>query len=145
MTMVPTKKENKPSAETAEKPAKTAKAKTTKSAKKTGGKMTKQAQEGAPANVSDYSLVLSPMITEKTSMVGGAGNRVVFKVDRRVTKDQIKAAVQRVFKVTVTDVNTVNYLGKPKRTSRSEGRRTAYKKAYVTLQAGQSINVIEGL
>jgi len=114
--------------------------------KKSGEKMSKKAQEKtSTANVSDYGLILSPMITEKTSMVGGAGNRVVFKVDRRATKTEIKAAIERVFKVTVEDVNTVNYLGKPKRTSRSEGRRTAYKKAYVTLQEGQTINVIEGL
>ena len=133
--MVEEKKEKKPRA-----------AKTSKSAAKTGEKMNKKAQESAPAaNVADYSIVLSPMITEKSSLLGGTGNRVVFKVDRRVTKTEIKAAVQRIFKVTVVDVNTINYLGKPKRTSRSEGRRTAYKKAYVTLQQGQTINVIEGL
>ena len=115
-------------------------------AKKTGGKMSKkaEAQQNA-AGVCDYGTILSPMITEKSSLVGGAGNRVVFKVDRRASKDQIKTAVERVFKVNVQDVNTVNYLGKPKRTSRSEGRRTAYKKAYVTLKEGQTINVIEGL
>lgn len=141
-----TKKEETAKAETAKKEKAPRAAKTSKSAAKIGDKMNKKGQDSnAPANVSDYSLVLSPMITEKTSLVGGTGNRVVFKVDRRVTKTEIKAAVQRIFKVTVTDVNTVNYLGKPKRTSRSEGRRTAYKKAYVTLQEGQTINVIEGL
>ncbi len=115
-------------------------------AKKAGGKMSKkaEAQQNAAA-VSDYSIILSPMITEKSSLVGGAGNRVVFKVDRRASKDEIKTAVERVFKVNVKDVNTVNYLGKPKRTSRSEGRRAAYKKAYVTLKEGQTVNVIEGL
>ncbi|MBN8547796.1 MAG: 50S ribosomal protein L23 [Deltaproteobacteria bacterium] len=105
----------------------------------------KKSQDQVVANVADYGLILSPMITEKTSLVGGAGNRVVFKVDPRATKTEIKAAVERVFKVTVEDINTVNYLGKAKRTSRSEGRRPSWKKAYVTLQEGQSINVIEGL
>lgn len=115
-------------------------------AKKTGAKMSKKAQaEQSAAGVQNYSILLSPMITEKSSVFGGVGNRVVFKVDRRATKDEIKTAVERVFKVAVADVNTINYLGKPKRTSRSEGRRTAYKKAYVTLKEGQTINVIEGL
>ena len=114
--------------------------------KKAGGKLKQKAEASkTAATAAQYSVVLSPIVTEKSSVAGGAGNRVVFKVDRRSTKSEIKAAVEKVFSVTVTDVNTINYLGKPKRTSRSEGRRTAYKKAYVTLQEGQSINVIEGL
>jgi large subunit ribosomal protein L23 len=122
------------------------KEKKTRATKKIGEKLTKKAEASAPsANVSDYGVLLSPMITEKSSMVGGSGSRVVFRVDRRATKTEIKSAVERAFKVTVENVNTINYLGKPKRTSTSEGRRTAYKKAYVTLQAGQTINVIEGL
>ena len=140
-----TKKEETAKTETVKKEKAPRAAKATKSASKIGEKMKKTQDAGALANVSDYSLVLSPMITEKTSLVGGAGNRVVFKVDRRATKTEIKSAVERVFKVTVEDVNTVNYLGKVKRTSRSEGRRTAWKKAYVTLQKGQTINVIEGM
>lgn len=116
--------------------------------KKIGDKLSKKAEAqkaASAAGVGHYAILLSPMITEKSSIVGGAGNRVVFKVDRRASKDEIKAAVENVFKVSVTDVNTINYLGKPKRTSRSEGRRAAYKKAYVTLKEGQTINVIEGL
>lgn len=115
-------------------------------AKRVGSKMSKKAQEAASAaSPENYGVILSPVITEKSSVVGGAGNRVVFRVDRRASKTDIKTAVERAFKVTVREVNTINYLGKPKRTSRSMGRRAAFKKAYVTLAEGQTINVIEGL
>lgn len=114
-----------------------------KTSSKVGEKMAKAKR--SLAGVGDYGVLLSPVITEKSSVVAGAGSRVVFKVRFDADKTEIRDAVERIFNVKVASVNTVNYQGKPKRTSRSEGFRARYKKAYVTLQAGQSINVIEGV
>lgn len=123
--------------------AKTAKAKT-KSAAKAKSKSAMPTVSGA-AWVKDYQVVLSPIVTEKSAQVGGAGTTVVFKVDPRASKTDIKAAVQRIFNVLVAEVRTANFMGKPKRTMRSVGRRAAYKKAYVTLKEGQKIDLVEGL
>jgi large subunit ribosomal protein L23 len=96
--------------------------------------------------ISDYALLERPVITEKASSIGGENRGgVTFRVDRRATKDQIREAIERVFKVKVDHVRTVNYQGKKKRTMRSVGRRAAFKKAYVTLQEGHTINVVEGV
>lgn len=99
------------------------------------------------AKLSDYSCILSPVITEKTTILQGAagGSVVVFYVDPRVDKTRIKDAVERVFKVEVASVRTCNRLGKLKRTTRAIGRTKAYKKAYITLKPGYSINTVEGV
>ena len=104
-----------------------------------------KASKKSVAGVSDYQLLLKPVITEKSSMVGGNGNTVVFHVDPRATKEEVKAAVERVFQVEVAKVRTTNYLGKVKRTTGRMGRTVARKKAFVTLKEGFSINVVEGL
>lgn len=97
------------------------------------------------AGVGDYSILRSAVLSEKGSGYGSTPNLAVFIVDRKATKDQIKIAVERIFEVNVVRVNTINYLGKPKRTARgSQGRRAAFKKAYITVREGESINVIEG-
>lgn len=95
--------------------------------------------------VKDYGILIAPIITEKSAQVGGAGTTVVFEVDSRASKTEIKDAVQRIFNVLVAKVRTANFLGKPKRTMRSEGRRAGYKKAYVTLKEGQKIELVEGI
>ena len=97
------------------------------------------------ARISDYGVLLSPVITEKSSMAAGNRNHFVFKVDDRATKVEIKAAVERIFKVKVDSVNTARFLGKVKRTVRSVGRRAGFKKAYVTLKEGYTIDIVEGL
>ncbi len=97
------------------------------------------------AGVQDFSVLIKPVITEKSSMIGQSGNRIVFKVAVKTTKLEIKQAIERVFGVTVKSVNTVNMLGKVKRTVRGIGRKPSYKKAYVTLAEGQSVSVVEGL
>jgi len=107
-------------------------------------------QKGAPqtragARISDYGILLSPVITEKSSLVGGIGGRYVFRVNPRATKTDIRAAVESIFNVQVKAVNTAAFLGKVKRTARSVGRRAEYKKAYVTLKEGFSIAVVEGV
>ena len=97
------------------------------------------------AGVKEYSVLLAPVITEKTATAGGTKTRVVFKVTPTATKTEIKAAVERIFKVKVDAVKTVNYEGKAKRTTGVMGRRAAFKKAYVVLAEGQSIQLVEGL
>lgn len=102
-------------------------------------------EESVVVRARDYAVLSSPVITEKSSVVGADGTTVVFRVDRRATKDDIRAAVERVYKVKVSSVRTLNMLGKPKGNARTIGRRAAYKKAYVALAKGNTINVVEGL
>ncbi|RMG42788.1 MAG: 50S ribosomal protein L23 [Candidatus Dadabacteria bacterium] len=98
-----------------------------------------------PASVNDYKVIQRPVITEKSSLAGEDGRTVVFKVARSATKTDIRRAIERAFKVEVVAVRTANYLGKLKRTTRSAGHRAAFKKAYVTLKEGHSIDIVEGL
>ena len=91
-----------------------------------------------------YDLIRAPLITEKGTMVS-EHNQVVFRVPLKATKPQIKKAVEGLFKVTVTGVNTLITKGKLKRFRGRPGRRADVKKAIVTLAAGQSIDVTTGL
>lgn len=97
------------------------------------------------ARVGDYAILLSPVITEKSAAVGEAGRRVVFKVDPRASKDEIREAVERIFPVKVEGVRTLTFIGKTKRTARGLGKRAGFKKAYVTLVKGDKIELVEGL
>ena len=102
-------------------------------------------QEGKQATVKDYSVLLSPVITEKTSVIGEGGQNVVFKVDRKASKPEIKQAVESIFDVSVAAVRTCNYIGKRKRVTGSIGSRPRFRKAYVTLEPGHTIDVVEGI
>lgn len=79
-----------------------------------------------------YDIIIKPVLTEK-SYDSIDGKKYTFKVDVRATKPQIKRAVEEIFQVKVSKVNTVNYDGKIKRQGKSEGRTPAFKKAYVQL------------
>lgn len=79
-----------------------------------------------------YDIIIEPILSEK-SYDGIANKRYTFKVVKSATKTQIKAAVEQIFQVKVDKVNTLNYDGKLKRMGRNEGRRSAFKKAIVTL------------
>ena len=79
-----------------------------------------------------YDITIEPILSEK-SYDGIANKRYTFKVVKSATKTQIKAAVEQIFQVKVDKVNTSNYDGKVKRMGRNEGRRSAFKKAIVTL------------
>lgn len=98
-------------------------------------------------SLSDYACILSPVVTEKSSILQGAegGSVVAFFVDRRADKFKIKGAIERIFEVEVAAVRTCNRMGKLKRTTRAVGRTKQYKKAYVTLKPGFSIGIIEGV
>lgn len=105
--------------------------------------MAKKQQQPAP-DARHYDIVLAPHITEKSTMLS-ENNSVVFKVAPRATKPEIKAAVEALFGVTVTGVNTIVSKGKTKRWKGTPYRRSDVKKAIVTLAEGQSIDITEGV
>ena len=86
-------------------------------------------------------VLVAPIVSEKATMIADKTNTVTFKVLRDATKFEIKAAVQLMFKVDVESVAVLNIKGKSKRFGKSMGRRDNLRKAYVTLQAGQQINL----
>ncbi|MDJ0922789.1 MAG: 50S ribosomal protein L23 [Henriciella sp.] len=92
----------------------------------------------------NYDTLLSPIITEKSTLVAEE-NKVIFKVRNDATKPEIKEAVETLFKVDVTKVNTILVKGKTKRFRGMLGRRSDYKKAIVTLKDGQSVDITTGL
>ena len=91
-----------------------------------------------------YDVVLAPHITEKSTMLS-EHNAVVFKVAGTASKPEIKAAVEALFNVSVTNVNTMVTKGKTKRWKGQPYRRSDAKKAIVTLAAGQSIDITSGI
>lgn len=91
-----------------------------------------------------YDVVLSPHITEKSTLLS-EHNAVVFKVANDASKPEIKAAVEALFGVTVTGVNTMVVKGKTKRWKGAPYKRSDAKKAVVTLAEGQSIDITTGI
>jgi large subunit ribosomal protein L23 len=91
-----------------------------------------------------YDVIKSPVITEKATLAS-EHSKVVFKVARDATKPQIKDAVEKLFNVKVTGVNTQVVKGKVKRFKGQLGRRSDVKKAIVTLADGSRIDVTTGL
>ena len=91
-----------------------------------------------------YDVIVSPAITEKSTLLSD-NNQVVFNVAKTATKPEIKAAVEALFGVKVTAVNTLLCLGKTKRFKGLVGKQKDVKKAIVTLAEGQSIDVSTGL
>ncbi len=89
-------------------------------------------------------IIIKPVLTEKMTAQGEKLNRYGFRVDREANKLQIRKAVEEMYGVVVTDVNTINYMGKEKsRFTKSgllRGRTNHYKKAIVTLKEGDSID-----
>ncbi len=91
-----------------------------------------------------YDTLVRPVITEK-SMVSSEAGKVVFMVDLSASKDDVKAAVESIYKVKVKKVNTIRQFGKKKVFRGQEGFRSDYKKAVVTLAEGQNIDVTTGI
>lgn len=87
-------------------------------------------------------IIIKPLVTERTTDLMAQG-KYVFKVDKRANKIEIGKAIEEIFKVKVTDVNTSNVTGKMKRMGRTMGRRPSYKKAIVKLAAGETIEFFE--
>ena len=90
-------------------------------------------------------VLLAPVISEKSTLVGEKNNQVVFRVVSDATKPEIKAAVEALFGVKVKSVNTLTQKGKTKRWKGKPYKRSDVKKAVVTLAAGQSIDVTSGI
>ena len=88
--------------------------------------------------------IVSPSITEKATFLSEQ-NKVVFKVHKGANKDSIKKSIEKIFKVNVVKINTINLKGKTKLVRGKKSSRPAYKKAIITLQKGQSIDLSTGI
>lgn len=97
-----------------------------------------------PSKERIFELIRRPLVTEKTTLMS-VHNQVAFEVPLDANKHEIKTAVQELFKVKVTAVNTLRQKGKTKRFRGQPGRRSDYKKAVVTLAEGDSIDVTTGV
>jgi large subunit ribosomal protein L23 len=106
--------------------------------------MAKAPKKQAAVEIGHYDVVLAPHITEKSTLLTEQ-NAVVFKVAQDATKPQIKAAVEALFNVNVTGVNTIVQKGKTKKWKGRPYTRSDMKKAIVTLAEGQSIDVTTGI
>ena len=101
-------------------------------------------KQKADVDIRHYDVILAPHITEKSTLLSEQ-NAVVFKVAGSATKPQIKAAVEALFKVDVTGVNTIVQKGKTKKWKGTPYTKSDIKKAIVTLKDGQSIDVTMGV
>lgn len=88
-------------------------------------------------------ILIRPIVTEKSTALMEQG-KYTFRVPLAATKIQIRQAVKQIFKVKVQAVNTMRYEGKLKRMGRTQGRRSDWKKAVVTLKPGEAIELFEG-
>jgi large subunit ribosomal protein L23 len=86
-------------------------------------------------------ILTAPIISEKSATAADKSNQFVFRVQKSATKQEIKKAVELMFGVNVESVRVLNVKGKIKRFGRSLGKRSDWKKAYIKLQAGQSIEL----
>jgi len=88
--------------------------------------------------------IISPAITEKATSLSEY-NKVVFKVNKGANKDSIKRSIEKIFKVNVIKINTINLKGKSKLIRGKKSKKSGYKKAIVTLKKGQSIDIASGV
>ena len=91
-----------------------------------------------------YDIIKTPLITEKSAILKEKENKYVFLVDSRANKNEIKKAIEEIFKVKVTAVNTSYRRGKRKRMGRHSGKTPDVKKALLTLKEGNKIELFEG-
>ena len=96
-------------------------------------------------NKKAYEILRRPLITEKSTVEKDKGNKLVFEVDQRANKIEIKQAVEQMFKVNVLDVTTMTMKGKKKRVGRFFTKRPDWKKAMVTIKPGQRVEFFEGV
>ncbi|MDE2934101.1 MAG: 50S ribosomal protein L23 [Chloroflexota bacterium] len=97
-----------------------------------------------PRELHPYAILLRPLITEKSTSLAGQ-DKYVFEVDLRANKPQIREAVELAFDVTVRTVNTMVVKGKNRRFGRNVTKQPDWKKAIVTLQPGDTIELFEGI
>ena len=96
-------------------------------------------------NEKAFEILKRPLVTEKSTVEKEERNKLCFEVDRRANKIQIKGAVEKIFKVNVLDVATIRMKGKKKRAGRHFTQRPDWKKAVVTIKAGQRVEFFEGV
>jgi large subunit ribosomal protein L23 len=94
--------------------------------------------------MSYYTIILRPLVTEKTNLQKDMHNTVSFEVDRRANRIEIKRAVEEGFKVRVVSVRTMQMAGKTTQRGRIRGKRRDWKKAIVRLMPGERIEFFEG-
>lgn len=87
-----------------------------------------------------YTVLRAPIVSEKSTMIADKNNQIAFRVLQDATKQEVKAAVEMLFKVQVEKVSILNHKGKQKRFGRFDGKRSDVRKAYVSLKPGQEIN-----
>ena len=88
--------------------------------------------------------IISPNITEKSTALSEF-NKIVFKVHKGATKSSIKRSIEKIFKVNVVKINTINLKGKTKLVRNKKASKSGYKKAIITLKKGQSIDLATGV
>lgn len=93
----------------------------------------------------EHEVLKGPMLTEKGTLLKEMDNKLLFKVAKGANKIEIKNAVEKIFKVKVERVTTMNFKGKKKRMGRYEGKRQDWKKAIVKLKEGEKLDFIEGV
>ena len=89
-------------------------------------------------------VIISPNITEKSTSLSEF-NKVVFKVNKGASKNSIKRSIEKIFKVNVVKINTINLKGKTKLVKNKKAYKPGYKKAIVTLKKGQNIDLATGI
>ena len=89
-------------------------------------------------------VIISPNITEKSTSLSEF-NKVVFKVNKGASKNSIKKSIEKIFKVNVIKINTINLKGKTKLVKNKKAYKPGYKKAIVTLKKGQNIDLATGI
>ena len=91
-----------------------------------------------------FDTIISPAVTEKATSLSEF-NKMVFKVHKGASKKSIKKSIEKIFKVNVIKINTINFRGKTKLVRGKKSSRPGYKKAIVTLKKGQSIDLATGI
>lgn len=95
-----------------------------------------------PAIIKDFEIIKHLIVTEETQKLERENNTLVFAVDKKATKMEIKAAIQALFRAKVTSVNTINVSGKKKRVGRYTGKTASYKKAFVKFDSAYDLGKI---
>ena len=91
-----------------------------------------------------YDKIIAPHVTEKSTNLSEQ-NKIVFKVPREANKENLKKNIEKIFKVKVVKINTINLKGKSKLVRNKKSYKSGYKKAIVTLKKGQSIDLATGI
>lgn len=90
----------------------------------------------------EYDIVRYPILSEKGTRLSEEENKYIFRASRRANKIEIKLAIEKLYKVRVKDVNTMNVRGKKKRMGMVVGKRPDWKKAIVTLEEGETLSFV---